>query len=132
MNSSGIAGRRRIVGVTAGALLGGLAAATIAIPTASAAPDCSAGGVANTVSNVTGQARTYLDNHPGANQVLTDARNQPRPQAEATVRGYFTANPAEYYDLRGIIAPIGEVQSQCNVAVLPADLQSAYDQFMAG
>jgi len=84
------------------------------------------------VSTVTGQARTYLASHPGADQTLTTAKNQPRPQAEATVRGYFTANPSEYYDLRGIIAPIGEVQSQCNVTVLPADLQSAYDQFMAG
>jgi hypothetical protein len=48
------------------------------------------------------------------------------------VRGHFTANPAEYYDLRGILAPIGDVQRQCNVSVLPADLSSAYDQFMAG
>ena len=29
------------------------------------------------------------------------------------------ANPGEYYDLRGILAPIGDVQRSCNVTVLP-------------
>ena len=38
------------------------------------------------------------------------------------MRGYFTANPGQYYDLRGILAPIGDVQRQCNVSVLPPDL----------
>jgi hemophore-related protein len=132
MNNSGKAARRGIVGLTAGALFGGVAAATIAVPTASAAPDCSASGVANTVSTVTGSAREYLAAHPGANQVMTAAMNQPRAQAEADVRSYFTANSGEYYELRGILAPIGETQLQCNVSVLPADLASAYDQFMAG
>ena len=59
-------------------------------------------------------------------------RRQPRPQAADTLRGYFTANPGEYQDLRGILAPIGDKQSQCNVAVLPPELASAYDQFMVG
>ncbi len=36
--------------------------------------------------------------------------SQPCPQAEADVRGYFTANPQEYYELRGILAPIGDTQ----------------------
>lgn len=47
-------------------------------------------------------------------------------------RGYFTANPPEYYELRGIVAPIGDVQRQCNVSVLSPVLQVAYSQFMAG
>lgn len=132
MNFSGIAARRGIAGVFAGCLFGGVAAATIAMPTASAAVDCTASGVANTVSNVTGSAREYLTAHPGANQVVTAAMNQPRPEAEANIRGYFTANTQEYYELRGILAPIGETQQQCNVSVLPADLASAYNQFMAG
>lgn len=132
MKISGIATRRGIAGACAGTLLGGLAAATMAAPTAAAAPDCSASGLANTVSSVTGSARQYLDSHPGANQVVTAALNQPRPEAEANLRGYFTANPQEYYDLRGILSPIGDAQRQCNVTVLPSDLASAYDQFMAG
>jgi hemophore-related protein len=132
MKFSGNSTRRGIAGVFAGCVLGGVAAATIAVPTAAAAVDCSAGGVANTVSSVTDSAREYLAGHPDANQVVTAAMNQPRPQAESDIRGYFTANPQEYYELRGILAPIGDTQRQCNVTVLSPELSSAYDQFMAG
>ncbi|HEY7050975.1 MAG TPA: heme-binding protein [Mycobacterium sp.] len=133
MKTSGITLRRRVAGICAGSLLGGLAAATIAAPTAAATPDeCSASGVAGTVSSVTGSARAYLDAHPGANQAVSAAFNQPRDEAASNLRGYFTAHPQEYYDLRGILAPIGDKQHQCNVTVLPPDLASAYDQFMAG
>jgi heme-binding protein len=131
MKYRGITARRTAAGICAG-LLGGIAAATIAAPSAAAAPDCSADRVAGTVSDVTGSARAYLAGHPGANQAVTAAMGQQRPQAEANLRGYFTANPQEYYDLRGILAPIGDVQSQCNVTVLPPDLASAYSTFMAG
>lgn len=116
-----------------GGLLGGMVAATIAMaPAATAAPDCSASGVANTVSTVSGEARDYLNAHPGANQAVTAAKNQPRGEAEANLRGYFTANPNEYYELRGILQPIGDTQSTCNVQVLPPDLATAYSTFMAG
>jgi hemophore-related protein len=124
--------RRGTVGMVVGGLFTGIAAATIAAPAASAAPDCSAQGVGNTVSTVTGSARDYLRAHPGADQVVNAARNQPRDVAAADIRNYFTANPDEYYELRGILSPIGDTQSQCNVTVLPPDLASAYDQFMAG
>ena len=90
-----------------GGVFAGIAAATIAAPVASAAPDCSGPGVANTVSSVTGSARDYLRAHPGAGQVVYAAQNQPRDEAAANIRSYFTANPTEYYELRGIIAPIG-------------------------
>ena len=132
MNFSGISTRRHIAGVVAGCLLGGAAVATIAAPTAAAAPDCTAAGVSNTVSTTWGSARAYLDAHPGANQAVGAAFSQPRPQASAALRGYFTANPQEYYDLKGILAPIGDTQRQCNVSVLPPDLASAYSEFMAG
>jgi hemophore-related protein len=132
MKFSGITARRRTGGVAAGCLLGGVAAATIAMPTAAAAPDCTAGGVSNTVSTTLGSARAYLDTHPGANQAVGAAFSQPRPQAGTTLRGYFTANPQEYYELRGILAPIGDTQRQCNVSVLPPDLAAAYNEFMAG
>jgi heme-binding protein len=133
MKFRGIAARRQIAGACAASLLGGLAVATIAAPSAVAAPNqCSASSVSGTVSSVTGAARAYLDSHPGANQVVTTAFSQPRPEASATLRGYFTANPQEYYDLRGILAPIGDVQRQCNIQALPPELTSAYEEFMAG
>lgn len=133
MNSSGISARRKVVGALAGSLLGGLAAATIVAPNAAAAPQgCSAADVAGTAGSTLSAARGYLNDHPSANEVVTAAFNAPRGQAETDLRNYFTANPSEYYDLKGILSPIGDKQRQCNVAVLPADLQSAYDTFMAG
>jgi hemophore-related protein len=113
-------------------VVAGLAGALVAAPTASAAPDCSAGGVANTVSSVMGSANQYLSSHPDANAVVSAARNEPRGQAASDLRNYFTAHPQEYYDLRGILAPIGDTQRQCNTSVLSPDLESAYNEFMAG
>ena len=131
MNLSGFTMRRGMVGVTTGAVFAGIAAATLTAPTAAAA-DCTAGGISGTVSSVTGQAQQYLAAHPDANQVVTAAYNQPRDQAAANLRGYFTAHPQQYHDLRGILAPIGDTQSQCGVTVLPPELASAYSEFMAG
>jgi hemophore-related protein len=104
----------------------------VAAPSASAAPNCSPDAVAGTVSSVTGAASSFLSGHPGANQVLQAARTQPRDVAAANIRAYFTANSQEYYALRGILAPIGETQQQCNVSVLSPELASAYAEFMAG
>jgi hemophore-related protein len=133
MKFSSITARRTVIGICAGGLLGGFAGATIAAPIVSAAPQqCDAGSLANTVSTTTGSARAYLDAHPETNQVVTAAMGQPRDQASANLRGYFTGHPQEYYDLRGILAPIGDAQRQCNVTVLPPDLASAYTEFMAG
>lgn len=123
---------RQITLTSAISLLGGLAASAIAAPSASAAPDCSQERLSNTVGTTTVAARGYLDGHPGARAVIDAASDQPRPEAAANIRTYFTANPGEYHELRGILAPIGDAQRECNVTVLPAGLASAYDQFMAG
>ena len=136
-NSSGITmlkSRSNLAGIGAACLLAGLASATVAAPVATATPvdQCSASGLSGTVSSVTGAARQYLDAHPGANQAVSAAMNQPRPEAAANLRGYFTANPAEYYELRGILTPIGDAQRTCGVTVLPGEFASAYDMFMAG
>ena len=131
MNLSGITARRKMA--VSATLLGGVAAGLIAAPSAAAAPQgCSAADVAGTASTTMSAARSYLNDHPSANQVVTAAFNAPRGQAETDLRNYFTANPSEYYDLKGILAPIGDKQRECNTAVLPANLQSAYDTFMAG
>ncbi|MGV0636149.1 heme-binding protein [Mycolicibacillus trivialis] len=118
----------------AGAGLAGLLAAGAAVvaPSALAAPDCSPQGVQNTVNSSTSAAQAYLASHPGANAVVSSAISQPRPEAAANVRSYFTANPQEYFELRNILAPIGETQRQCNTPVLSGPLASAYDEFMAG
>lgn len=122
----------KISGVFTAALMGGLAVATFAAPAASADEVCSAAGVANTVNTVTGSAQQYLGDHPAAGEVLYAAVRQTPDQAAAEVRNYFSANPMEYLTLRGILAPIGDVERQCNVAVLPPTIAAAYDQFMAG
>ncbi|OBG71918.1 MULTISPECIES: heme-binding protein [unclassified Mycobacterium] len=129
--SSNVA-RRRIAGMGVGCLLGGIAMGFVGAPSAAAAPDCSPGGVNSTVSSVEGSAQQYLAAHPDANQVVTAAYGQPRAQAESNLRSYFTAHPNEYYDLRGILSPIGDTERQCNVKALPPALESAYQEFMAG
>ena len=129
MKFSGRTARRQAAGYC---LLAGLTVTTIAAPTAFAAPDCSAAGVTGTVSSVTSSANQYLGSHPGANAVVTAAKNEPRPQAETDLRNYFTAHPQEYIELRGILAPIGDTQRQCNTTVLSPELESAYNEFMAG
>ena len=132
MKISSIVARRQFAGVSAGFLLWGLAMGIAGAPSAAAAPDCSPGGVNATVSSVQGAAQQYLAAHPDANQVVTAAYGQPRGEAAASLRGYFTAHPQQYYDLRGILAPIGDTERQCNVNALPPTLESAYQEFMAG
>jgi hemophore-related protein len=132
MKFSSIVARRRVAGISAGCLLGGIAMGIVGAPSAAAAPDCSPEGVNATVSSATGAAQQYLAAHPGANQVVSSAYGQPRGEAAANIRGYFTAHSNEYYDLRGILAPIGDTERQCNVTALPPNLESAYHEFMAG
>ncbi|MCH9733416.1 MAG: heme-binding protein [Actinomycetia bacterium] len=130
--NNGTGARRRLAGLAAGCLLGGFAIGAVAAPSAAADTDCSPDAVANTVATTMSSARSYLAAHPDADEVLTPALNNPGPQSASTVREYFTAHPVQYLQLRGILAPIGETQQQCNVAVLPPDKASAYAQFMAG
>ncbi len=132
MKISSIATGRRVAGIGAGCLLGGMAIGIVGAPSAAATPDCTPGGVHATVSSSTGTAEQYLAAHPAANDVVTAAYGQPRPQAATNLRTYFTAHPQEYADLRGILAPIGDTERQCNVTALPPDLESAYREFMAG
>jgi hemophore-related protein len=132
MKISSIVTRRRVAGISAGWLLGGLTLGIVGAPSAAAAPDCSPGGVNATVSSVTGAAQQYLAAHPDTNEVVTAAYGQSPGQAESSLRGYFTAHPQQYTDLRGILAPIGDTERQCNVTALPPNLESAYQVFMAG
>ena len=124
--------RRATVGMFAGCLLGGTALATVAAPIANAAP-CTASGATGTISQVSGAASQFLAAHPGADQALTNAASQSPADARASVRGYFTANPGEYVELKGITAPLVDLQKQCGVSGLGgADLLQAFNEFQAG
>ena len=85
--------RRALVGALATAALGAAVAGTGAVPTASAAPPCTASGLSTTASGVLSAAGSYLDAHPGANDVLTAAGTQSADDARSSVRGYFIAHP---------------------------------------
>lgn len=124
--------RRATVGMVAGCLLGGTALATVAAPIANAAP-CTASEATGTISQVSGAASQFLAAHPGADQALTNAASQSPADARASVRGYFTANPGEYVELKGITAPLVDLQKQCGVSGLGgADLLQAFNEFQAG
>ena len=120
----------RIARFCIGSLVGGIVLAGLAAPVASAAPDCSPATVEATKETVGQQDQAYMDAHPDGNKVLLTASLQPRPQAEATLRAYATANPQEYAAFKQILAPLGTLQRQCGVQVVPAQFQWAFEQFI--
>lgn len=131
MRMSKAAVRGSVIGVLATCALGGVVAATVAVPSAAAASaPCTASGFATTASAVLGAAGEYLDTHPDANQALTDAGTQ-GPRAEASVRNYFTSHPQQFLDLKGIARPLTDQQSQCNVTVSPAQLSALLNALTA-
>ena len=113
-----------------GTIVAGMAVAGLAAPVATAAPDCSQGTIDSTVSNVQGQAQAYMSSHPDGNRALMAAATQPRPQAAATLNAYATNHPQEYADFKAILPPLGTLQKQCGVQVVPAQFQWAFDQFI--
>ncbi|WP_293310259.1 hemophore-related protein [Mycolicibacterium sp.] len=121
---------RRFARFCVGSLVGGIAVAGLMAPVASAAPDCSDASVEATKASVTTQAQSYMDSHPSGNQMLMTAALQPRPQAAATIAAYAKTNPQEYADFKSILAPLGNLQRQCGVSVVPAQFQWAFDQFV--
>ena len=60
MQISGSTMRRGVVGMLAAGALGGLTAATIALPTASADADCTAAGLSNAVGTVGAQTGAFF------------------------------------------------------------------------
>jgi heme-binding protein len=107
--------------------LGGAAAITIAIPSAGAQPPagCSASSFSHTASGVLANAGAWLDAHPEANKVLTDAGMR-GAGAEQSVRDYFVARPQEYQELRGIAAPVIDLQRNCGAAIQPMQIAALY------
>ena len=130
MNTAEAAGRRRTLGIGLGTLVGGLALAVIAAPSAVAAPDCSKPTVDATVATAQDQIQGYLNTHPDGQRVLMTAALQPRAQASATLQSYAQTNPQEYQEFTALLAPLGTLQKQCGVHVIPPQYQWAFDQFV--
>lgn len=125
-NKTTMTARRGLYGVLAGGLLGGIASAAIVMPSANAAPDqCSASGMATTVSSVSLSMSTYLQTHPETNEALTDISKQSPTQAEVSYRTYFTANPKVADDLKAIQQPITDLSTQCDTQVTPNQVVDA-------
>lgn len=121
---------RRIARACIGTIIGGVALAGFAAPSASAAPDCSQAGVDSAVASVTQQAKAYLNSHTDANKVLVTAALQPQAQAAQTIQNYASSNPQEYADFRSILSPLSSLQNECGVNVVPAEYQWAFSQFI--
>ena len=128
MRMSATVMRRRLLGALATAVLGGVAAATVAVPTANAAP-CTASGLSTTASGVLASAGTYLTAHPDADDVLTTAGSQPTDEAKASVQSYFLGHPGEFLDLKGIAQPLTDLRAQCGVSVSPGQLAALVESF---
>ena len=132
MTISATAVRRGLLGAFATCALGGVAAATIAIPSAGAEPPgCSASDFSRTASGVLASASGWLDTHPAANDVLSAAGMQ-GAGAEQSVRDYFVAHPGEYQELRGIAAPLVDLQRGCGPAIQPMQIAALYTALSQG
>jgi heme-binding protein len=125
MKNSATAIRPGVLGAIAMSALGAATAVTIAIPSAGAQPGCTASSFSHTASGVLSAAGAWLDAHPEANDVLTRAGQQ-GAGAEQSVRDYFVARPAEYQELRGIAAPLINLQRGCNTAIQPMQIAALY------
>jgi heme-binding protein len=127
MQISSINMRRGALGVLAAGALGGVAAATIAVPTASAQPQCTAAGLSNALGTVSSATGGYLASHPGANDVVTNAGALPPGEGENSIRTYFVAHPQEWRDLQTIAQPLRALRQQCNVDVAPDQIARLFD-----
>lgn len=132
MKTAEAAASRRMLGICLGSLAAGMAAAVIAAPAAVAAPDCSKPAVDAQVATSQGQIQGYLNTHPDGQRVLMTAALQPRAQAAATLQAYAQDNPQEYQEFTALLAPLGTLQKQCGVQVIPPQYQWAFDQFVGG
>ncbi len=111
------------------------------LPTAGAATRARRADLATTASRVLAAAGTYLDAHPGANDVLTAAGSQPRDEAKSNVETYFLAHPGEFLDLKRIAQPLTDLRNQCGVCghtraaggarrIVPAVVQGERERYM--
>ena len=132
MQKSSIDTRRPLVGVCIGGVLWGLVAATIALPTATAQPQCTAAGLSNALGSVGTATGQYLASHPDANQAVTNAGALPPGEGEAAIRAYFSTHPQQWADLQRIAGPLANLRQQCSVQVAPAQIARLFDAMAGG
>ncbi|MCV7346759.1 heme-binding protein [Mycolicibacterium rhodesiae] len=107
--------RRTLIGIAAAIAVSAVAQAA----PASAAADCTASGLARTVSGVSASMADYLDAHPDVNNAFTKLKGEPRAQMRADAQQYLNANPAVRADLQQLRSPLNEFAQRCGVS-LPA------------
>jgi heme-binding protein len=101
--------------------VGALSYIALVMPSASADPDeCSASGLASTISSVTKSMGDYLAGHPDTNQALLDITRQPPMVAISQIDSYFKDHPQQADDLRAIQQPATAYQNRCGMQVEPA------------
>src|SRR3954469_21140107 len=127
MQISGIDVRRGVFAVLAAGALGGLAAFTIAVPTASAQPGCTAAGLSSALGTVSAATGQYLAAHPDADDAITNAGALAPADSENAIRTYFVAHPQEWADLQGIARPLANFRRECAVDVASAQIARVFD-----
>lgn len=111
--------RHRLLGILLATALGGVAAAALIGPSATAASDpCAASEVAKTAGAVAKSTGDYLDSHPETNQAMTTILQQPAgPQSVTSMKNYFDANPKVVSDLATISEPLTGLSTQCKLPI---------------
>jgi hemophore-related protein len=119
--------RRGALGVLGAGAVGALVAGTIALPVASAQPQCTAAGLSDALGTVSSATGAYLSSHPAADDVITNAGALPAGEGENSIRTYFVTHPQEWSELQSIAQPLRTLRQQCNVDVAPAQIARLFD-----
>ncbi|BBZ77857.1 hypothetical protein MANY_31940 [Mycolicibacterium anyangense] len=90
-------------------------AGTFAAP-AAAADDCTASGLARTISGVAANTADYLEAHPDVNDAFTRLKGESRPQMRTDAQQYLNANPQVRADWQRLRAPLNDLAQRCGVA----------------
>ena len=115
--------RLAFYGLFATFLVGGAATASTPGPSATAANDpCAASEIARIIGSVATNTGNYLDTHPPTNTALTAASQQQGPQALATMKTYFDANPQAGKDLQAIQQPLTGLAGKCTLPITVPEL----------
>jgi heme-binding protein len=118
---------RKVFGVLPVAVLCALTAVYTSSTVGADPGPCTASGLAATASGVLSAAGGYLNDHPDANNMLTNAVSQSPADARSSVRGYFVAHPGEFLDLQNIAKPLTDLRGQCSTSVSPDQLAALFD-----
>ena len=124
-----VAARGGTVGMLTVGMLGMLASAAIAVPSASADSPCTAAGLSTALGPVATGTGAYLASHPDADNVVTAAGSLSPQEAEKSIKIYFVTHPQQWTDLQAIAKPLRDLRAQCPAqsAGPPPDLGKLFD-----